>query len=148
MEPPKVDHIYVAVRNLPVASPAMVPQPEFIAAKGERIMVLGLNVPSTPAALDEFERGGYPLIAETVHGAGSFFRRSSPASALCTQRDSTACSWKSSTTKSRSPKRLAPPGSQRWPSRVSAGRTHCVMSRQQSGTRNNHHVTATSILDY
>ena len=40
----------------------------FIAARGEGIMVMGLNVPSAAVALEELEQAGYPIIVDPVHG--------------------------------------------------------------------------------
>jgi methylmalonyl-CoA/ethylmalonyl-CoA epimerase len=41
---------------------------KFIAARGEGIMLMGLNVPNTAEALGELEQAGYPLISDPVHG--------------------------------------------------------------------------------
>ena len=44
------------------------PTAKYIAAHGEGIMLMGLNVPSTAAAVEELEQSGYPIIADPVHG--------------------------------------------------------------------------------
>jgi methylmalonyl-CoA/ethylmalonyl-CoA epimerase len=41
---------------------------KFIAARGEGIMLMGLNVPSTAAALAELEAAGFPIISDPEHG--------------------------------------------------------------------------------
>jgi methylmalonyl-CoA/ethylmalonyl-CoA epimerase len=41
---------------------------KFIAARGEGIMLMGLNVPSTADALAELEAAGFPIISDPEHG--------------------------------------------------------------------------------